>query len=116
MLDTTGHYRHSSSDAVPFFHVIARYGCPNYMKMIDILVQFGVDINDEIHEYTATEEAIVYKNFAIAAYLMKKGGKYNIENIRANNAISDVDLFERLENEVKNLDDESGSSFGDVSA
>jgi ankyrin repeat protein len=103
VLDSTGHYRHLSSEAVPFLHIVARYGCPNYMKMIDVLLQFGVDINDESNESTPTEEAIVYKNFAIAAYLMKKGGKYNIEHIRANNAISDVDLFENLEKSVSDL-------------
>lgn len=116
VLDTTGHYRHTSSDTVPFLHVIARYGCPNYMKMIDILLKFGVDINNEVDKCTATEDAIIYKNFAIAAYLMKKGGKYNFEQIRANNAISDINLFERLENEIKNLNDESCSSVGDVSS
>jgi hypothetical protein len=105
MLDPTGNYRHISPDAVPLLHIIARYGCPNYMKMIDILIQFCVNINDEFSACTATEEAIVYKNFAIAAYLLKKGGKYNIEEIRANNAILDVNLFERLENTIKDLND-----------
>ena len=115
MLDPTGHYRHTSSDTVPFLYIIARYGCPNYMKMIDVILQFGVNINEELLGSTATEEAIVYKNFDIAAFLIQKGGKYNIENIRAYNAISDVDLFERLENEVKTLNDgDSCSSFGDV--
>jgi hypothetical protein len=104
-LDPTGNYRHNSPDAIPFLHIIAIYGCSNYMKMIDILLQFGVNVNEESYLYTATEEAIVFKNFAIAAYLLKKGGKYNIEQIRANNAISDVDLFERLENEIKDLND-----------
>ena len=84
--------------------------------MIDILLQFGLNINEESFSSTAAEEAIVCKNFAVAAYLIKKGGKYNIENIKANNAISDVDLFERLENEVKNLQNDSSSSSVDVSA
>ena len=60
---------------VSILHLIARKPCPDYMYMIDTLLNMGVCLDDAMPN-TPLEEALIYENFATAQYLESLGGTY----------------------------------------
>ena len=88
--------RHNSFEAINMIEIIARNSCDNYANMIDLLIDFGTDINKG-NGYTPFETAILYKNFDTATYIEKRGGKFDISTIKSYDAISDMDLLLGLE-------------------
>jgi hypothetical protein len=83
-------------------HVIARYGCAKYKDMIDLLLQYGINI-DKPSTSSVVSQAIIFKNFAIAAYIYSKGGIFDRNEVNIYNTISDVDLFEHFNYEISRL-------------
>lgn len=72
--------RGNPEDSDTMLSHIARWPCPNYKELIDILLKNGSSIN---YGYMCSplQTAITYRNFPTAAYLMHKGGEYVIEEV-----------------------------------
>ena len=69
--DITGRgYRGNPEDLEPLLIHIARASCPEFKKIIDILLLYGADLSD------AVDTALSYKNYAVAAHLINKGAAY----------------------------------------
>ena len=81
--DFTGGNTGNPEDSYLMLELIAdqNEAIPNYKEMIDLFLSHGGDVDDHAGPITPLEFALIRKNFAVAAYLMSKGGTYNIEEI-----------------------------------
>jgi hypothetical protein len=80
--DTTGSgIRGNPEDSDTMMSIIARNEIPNYKNLIDILLDYGADINNG-QTCTPLQTAIIYQNYATAAYMMIKGGEYDIDQVK----------------------------------
>jgi len=67
--DITGRgYRGNPEDLEPLLIHIARSSCPNFKKMIDVILSFGADLTGVV------DTAISYRNYDVAAHLITRGG------------------------------------------
>lgn len=84
--------------------IAARYNAiPNYKEMIDLFLSNGVHIDDHAGVITPLEQAMIHKNFPVAAYLQYKGGTYNVEEIKIFGKVVEVDLIEEVMKEINKL-------------
>ena len=90
--DIRGRKQRSNSDSVNMIEIVARNNCAKYGEVIDLLLDFGCDINKG-NENTPLETAILYKNFDVAAYIEKRGGTFDMIKIKSYDTISDMDLL-----------------------
>ena len=90
--DTFEIREHKNFGQINMLEIIALNNCAKYAKMIDLLLDFGCDINKG-NGNTPLETAILYKNFDVAAYIEKKGGKFDMMIIKSYDTISDTDLL-----------------------
>ena len=115
--DISGRKQRSSSDSVNMIEIVARNNCAKYGKVIDLLLDFGSDINKG-NGNTPLETAILYKNFDVAAYIEKRGGTFDMIKIKSYDAISDTDLLLGLktarEKLAANSEENVELSFADV--
>ena len=81
--DFTGGNTGNPEDSYLMLELIAdqNEAIPNYKEMIDLVLLNGAHVDDHAGPITPLEFALIRKNFAVAAYLMSKGGTYNIEEI-----------------------------------
>ena len=81
--DFTGGNTGNPEDSYLMLELIAdqNEAIPNYKEMIDLFLSHGGHVDDHAGPITPLEFALIRKNFAVAAYLMSKGGTYNIEEI-----------------------------------
>jgi hypothetical protein len=81
--DFTGGNTGNPEDSYLMLELIAdqNEAIPNYKEMIDLILLNGAHVDDHAGPITPLEFALIRKNFAVAAYLMSKGGTYNIEEI-----------------------------------
>jgi len=97
--------------------IVARNNCAKHGKVIDLLLDFGGDINKG-NGNTPLETAILYKNFDVAAYIEKRGGTFDMIKIKSYDAISDTDLLLGLktarEKLAANSEENVELSFADV--
>ena len=73
-------FKLSDDYEVSLLHILARYPCVDMAHMIDMMLNYGVVLN-EAQPYTALEEAIRHQNFPTAMYLQNLGGVYDDENV-----------------------------------
>jgi ankyrin repeat protein len=93
-------------DGITLIGVLARYPCVNYKQMINLLLRYGAEINDEgTYGDTPLETAMIYRNFPTAAYLQFKGGNYERSLIDQYNTISDANLYTQLKNEFDKINE-----------
>lgn len=73
--DITGRdYRGNPEDLATMIFHVARYSCPNYKEVIDVLINNGVDINEpDVYELTPLYYANSSGSKAVAEYLKLKG-------------------------------------------
>ena len=76
---------------------------PNYKDMIDLLLRHGNHVDDHADAITPLELALIHKNFPVAAYLMSKGGTYNIEEIADFSKAVGVDVVAEMNVEYTKL-------------
>lgn len=70
----------STKKLMSFLHVVALNPIVNYIKMIDVLLRYGININSVHKNHTPLDTAIINKNFPTAAYLQYKGGASTINS------------------------------------
>lgn len=88
---------------LPPLHIIALNEIPNYIEMIDLLLEKGANPNDLYKRYTPLEKALMNRNYKIAAYLEFRGGIYTLDGIGKN--ISDPSVFLEFEKAKNALHD-----------
>lgn len=97
--DITGRgIRGNPEDSETMMHIIARYETPNYKNLIDILLDYGANVNDG-NICTPLQTAIIYQNYSTAAYLMTKGGEYDIEQVESYSKLAKIDLIKEVTKE-----------------
>ena len=99
--DTTGRKHHQSYDAITLLNFVAIYRCPNYKEMIDLMIEYGGNIQDT---RLPLEEALMNGNYDIAAYIHYKGGQCNWDEVINYAKQIEVDIIKELEDERKKLD------------
>ena len=76
---------------------------PNYKEMIDLILSHGAHVDDHAGAITPLEFAIIKQNIPVAAYLMSKGGTYNIEEIKDFCDSVKIDLVAMMNEEYAKL-------------
>lgn len=84
----------NSEQLMSYLHVVALYPIDNYMKIIDVLLNYEIDINSLHKNYTPLDTAIINKNFPTAAYLQYRGGIYTFNSNKFN---STTDYFNQMD-------------------
>jgi len=73
---------------LPLLYFVVRFNCSkNYKEIIDLLIKNNADINSQYTWSYPVNEAILYKNYDVAAYIYSKGGKYIEEEVEPNDLI-----------------------------
>lgn len=74
----------------------------NYKEMIDTILMYGL-VDSSATGQTPLQNAIIARNFPVAAYLQYRGGTYSIEVIDKYNTIADINLYQELDREFAKL-------------
>ena len=103
--DFTGGNTGNPEDSYLMLELIAdqNEATPNYKEMIDLVLSHGAHVDDHAGPITPLEFALIRKNFAVAAYLMSKGGTYNIEEIADFSKGVGVDVVAEMNEEYAKL-------------
>ena len=76
---------------------------PNYREMIDLILSHGAHVDDHADAITPLELALIHQNIPVAAYLMHKGGTYNIEEIKDFCDSVKIDLVAKMNEEYAKI-------------
>lgn len=103
--DYTGGNTRNPEDLYLMLELIASQNeaIPNYKEMIDLILSHGAHVDDHADAITPLELAIINKNLSVAAYLMHKGGTYNIEEIKDFCDSVKIDLVAKMNEEYAKL-------------
>lgn len=84
------------------------YSCPNYKEMIDAILCYGhVDVSASPSQ-TPLQHALISRNFPVAAYLITRGGTYNLDYIHNYNVLTGSNLLLEFEKETSKANDQYG--------
>jgi hypothetical protein len=103
--DFTGGNTGNPEDSYLILELIADQNgpIPNYKEMIDLILSHGAHVDDHSGPITPLEFALIKQNIPVAAYLMSKGGTYNIEEIKDFCDSVKIDLVAMMNEEYAKL-------------
>lgn len=103
--DFTGGNTGNPEDSYLMLELIAdqNEAIPNYKEMIDLILSHGGHVDDHAGPITPLEFALIKQNYSVAAYLMSKGGTYNIGEISDFSKAVGVDVVAMMNEEYVKL-------------
>ena len=103
--DAFNHMSNNPEDSYLMLELIASQNeaIPNYREMIDLILSHGAHVDDHADAITPLELALIHQNIPVAAYLMHKGGTYNIEEIKDFCNSVKIDLVAKMNEEYTKI-------------
>ena len=75
--------------------------CRNYKELIDAILCYGHVNVSAVPSQTPLQNALISRNFPVAAYLITRGGTYDLDYIHNYNALTGSNLLLELDKECR---------------